>query len=152
MCIIYTIFTCAASRFHAGGVYGWYPLLPPNIPCEPPVSGPTPQQSHPPVVTCSYVGGVEVSASFPNSRDRELVLSCVEKSGYHPDDLLEIGGASKWEVKLEVSALWVQNDLMALASCETNVLCFVRYKFFDLGRWPLGVLPVFIISVLGCSV
>ena len=117
-------------------MHGWYPLLPPAMPHNPPVSGPTPQQQvDPPKVTCSYVGGVEISAAFASKRDRQLVLSAAEQAGWQPAKLLDVGGRAKmWEVTMTVTSLWLQRKCL-LGTGKDHSWCFVRYKFFDMGEY-----------------
>lgn len=95
------------------------------------------------MVTCVYVGGIEVSATFATKRDRQLVLTSAKKTGLEPPQLLdrlEMGGARHMEVRLEVSSLWLEDIHTSQAvsghtpSChQQGTYCFVRYRFFDLG-------------------
>lgn len=128
------------------GVRGWYPLLPLATPHIPPVSGPAPQgQRCPnPVVSCAYVGGVEVSAVFSSKRDKEMVMSSAEREGWESGTMLRPsppggGGATRqWEVTLEVGSVWLQQQSMLIRTAAgsgcSHMMCFVRYRFFDLGE------------------
>ena len=119
------------------GIHGWYPLLPPATPHTAPVSGPThlQQGQDPPVVTCAYVGGVELSAAFSTKADRQLVLSNLDPASCRPNRLQDVGGATQWEVELQVKSLWIE-DMTALQSSTSGTThCFLRYRFFDLGEY-----------------
>lgn len=87
------------------------------------------------MVACAYVGGVEVSASFASKRDRQLVLSAAEQAGWQPARLLDVGGGAKqWEVTMAVTSLWLQHKCL-LGTSGDHSWCFVRYKFFDVGKF-----------------
>lgn len=120
------------------GVHGWYSLLPPATPHTVPVSGPTHLQrwQDPPVVTCAYVGGVEVSVAFSSKRDRQLLLSTADPASCQLSKLVDVGGARQWEVELQVKSLWIEDGTVSSSSAITKqpVHCFVRYRFFDLGE------------------
>lgn len=124
------------------GVHGWYPFLPPATPHTAPVSGPTHLQrwQDPPVVTCAYVGGVEVSATFSSKRDRQLVLSSLDTASCEPSKLLDMGGVRQWEVELQVQYLWIENRTVFHGSATKGqpVHCFLRYRFFDLGEYCIS--------------
>lgn len=125
------------------GVRGWYPLLPPPTPHSSAVSGPahTQQWPDPPLITCDYVGGVEVSGVFSSQRDQQLILSSQEGQAMEDEEV------EQWEVELEVMSLWAEtkNVCGCLSGAkESNCsYCFVRYRFFDLGashqHMPIGM-------------
>ncbi len=47
-----------------------------------------------------------------------------------------VGGAGQWEVKMQVSGLWLE-----LVGDRAEMSCFIRYGFFDLGKpSPHGIM------------
>lgn len=119
------------------GIHGWYPLLSPDSSLTTPISGPAPHLPHPPLVTCAYIGAVEMSAAFTNTRDRELLLSSARKCGWEAPRLhvtnRREGQDGSWEVEVRVLGLWAQRKTTRTMSANPPPLAFVRYRFFDLG-------------------
>lgn len=83
-----------------------------------------------------YVGGVEVSAGFCSKKDRQLVLSLAEQCGWRSSDWTQQEGRGQcWKVEMQALGLWLQmKTLFAITATEReHMLCFVKYRFFDLG-------------------
>lgn len=120
------------------GVHGWYPLLPTDSSLTAPVSGPAPNLSHTPLLVSAYVGAVQVSAAFTNTRDRELMLSSARTSGWKAPHLHSVisrkeGEEGSWEVDVRVLGLWAQRKARSRTLASPPPLVFIRYRFFDLG-------------------
>ena len=120
------------------GVHGWYPLLPTDSSLAAPVLGSAPNLPHLPLVTCAYVGAVEVSAGFTSTRDRELLLYSARKCGWEAPCLQSVistkqGEDGRWEVDVRVVGLWAQMKVRSRMLANPPPLAFIRYRFFDLG-------------------
>lgn len=112
------------------------------------MSGPTHLQRHhdPPVVTCTYVGAVEMSAAFSTKADRQLVLSNLDMA--KPHKLQDVGEATQWEVELQAKSLWTEDRTVSHSSAVDDTMhCFLRYRFFDLGEYCIILSACSIIGI-----
>ena len=90
------------------------------------------------------VGGLEMNISFSSAEDRMAILQAGTKLGWTPavkgiaTDTLAVTQAmstSLLEIHVEGSLLPVELVAMSAKTKERYKLCYVRYKFYDRGKY-----------------
>lgn len=122
------------------GISGWFPL---NI-CS---SGYTTLPTAEKPCNSGCVGGVEISINFTSAEDRTAVLQSGAKLGWSPsakgigvnsqtgDTVATWETDLQFEMQIEGALLPAETVAIPTSVKEKYKLCYLRYKFYDRGKY-----------------